>query len=332
MFDHIYVEQAVLTHPRTQAICTRFASAEVIVCDRYAEVFNRKSQDFRLQKQNPSLILARKEKGFVLPTPEHFGIGGKENYYFSHLLNCLYDCRYCFLQGMYRSANFVLFVNYEDFDEELAATANSSKEQPYFFSGYDCDSLALDSVTGFSDHILSTFAGLPEAWLELRTKSVNIRPLLSRPALANVVVAFSMTPEAASQNFESGVPPLHSRLAAMSQLADAGWPIGLRIDPLIYSPAYETDYQTLLKNVFETVAPDKFHSVSLGPMRFPKAMYDRIVSLYPESKLLAGPLERRGDLISYKPDLEAEMTGFCTAELQRFVSESKIFSCLPEDF
>ena len=31
------------------------------------------------------------------------------------MYNCLFDCRYCFLQGMYNSSNFVIFVNYEDF-------------------------------------------------------------------------------------------------------------------------------------------------------------------------------------------------------------------------
>ncbi|SVD49612.1 uncharacterized protein METZ01_LOCUS402466, partial [marine metagenome] len=50
-----------------------------------------------------------------MATPEGYGIGGKNNYYFSHMLNCIYDCRYCFLQGMYRSAHYVLFVNYDEF-------------------------------------------------------------------------------------------------------------------------------------------------------------------------------------------------------------------------
>ena len=44
-------------------------------------------------------------------TPKDFTIGFKENYYFSHMLNCIYDCKYCFLQGMFNSANFVIFTN-----------------------------------------------------------------------------------------------------------------------------------------------------------------------------------------------------------------------------
>ena len=111
----IYIERAIRTHPRTQRVLARYPNAVLIEIDRYGEVFNRRDQNFRLQKKNPALILAQKHDGFVLPTPPGYGIGGAHNFYFSHLLNCVYDCRYCFLQGMYRSANYVLFVNYEDF-------------------------------------------------------------------------------------------------------------------------------------------------------------------------------------------------------------------------
>ena len=102
------------------------------------------------------MILARKKDGFVLPTPTGYGIGGTRNYYFSHMLNCPFDCRYCFLQGMFRSANHVVFVNWEDFFSAIASVAPGD-EPAYFFSGYDCDSLAYDGVTGFVHEALAAF-------------------------------------------------------------------------------------------------------------------------------------------------------------------------------
>ena len=142
MIPFIYVEKAVRDHPRVAAILARHKRASVIDCERYGEVFNPKSQHFRLQKQRPALILARKHRHFVQPAPAAYGVGGDSNYYFSHMLNCLYDCRYCFLQGMYRSANHVLFVNYEDFLADMASLLEPGR-QTWFFSGYDGDSLAL---------------------------------------------------------------------------------------------------------------------------------------------------------------------------------------------
>ena len=110
----IYIENAIREHPRTLEVLDRFPRAEIIECERYGEVFNRASQNFRLQKPRPGLILAKKHGNLILPAPEGYSIGAADNYYFSHMLNCLYDCRYCFLQGMYRSANYVYFVNFED--------------------------------------------------------------------------------------------------------------------------------------------------------------------------------------------------------------------------
>ena len=116
MIETIYIEKNIIDHPRTKSILSKFKKARCIEIDRYSEIFNKRNQNFRTQKKNPALILAYKHDGFVLPTPEGFGIGGTKNYYFSHMYNCIYDCRYCFLQGMYSSANYVVFVNFEDFE------------------------------------------------------------------------------------------------------------------------------------------------------------------------------------------------------------------------
>ena len=165
----IYIEQEVRDHPRTQQICQRMDGADIVFCDRNSEVFNPKNQSFRSQKRNPGLILARKHDGFVLPTPPAYGLGGDENFYFSHMLNCLYDCRYCFLQGMFRSANFLLYVNYEDFQQAIQDKISdcAGGSSVWFFSGYDCDSLAYDPVSKFATNFLNFFETVPQARLEL---------------------------------------------------------------------------------------------------------------------------------------------------------------------
>ena len=112
MIKTVYIENRVSNHPRTKEVLSRIPNAQQIRCDSYKEIFNPKNQNFRLQKIQPSLIIASKTGERVLSAPEGYGIGGKHNYYFSHMLNCIYDCRYCFLQGLYSSANFVLFINY----------------------------------------------------------------------------------------------------------------------------------------------------------------------------------------------------------------------------
>jgi len=328
VIDTLYVESALVDHPRSRLILQRFPKARVIECERYSEVFNPKSQNFRLQKQRPALILAQKHQHFALPAPQGYHIGAQHNYYFSHLLNCLYDCRYCFLQGMYQSANYVWFINYEDYQQAIAEIcATHSNEAVHFFSGYDCDSLALEPITHFAAQFLPFFAQLPNAWLELRTKSTQIRGLLAQPPLPRCVVAFSLSPETVADKVEAKAPPLARRIEAVLKLQQQGWLVGLRFDPLIYQADYKQQYQALFAQVFEKLDLNYLHSVSLGVFRLPQAYFKKIHKLYPEEKLFASPLTQQHGVVSYQAEIEAEMMAYCRELLLRYIPKELFFPC-----
>ena len=177
MIETIYVEEVIKNHPRTKFILNKFKKSRIILIDKYGEIFNKRNQNFRIQKSNPCLILAQKKDGFVLPAPEGFGIGSSKNFYFSHMYNCIYDCRYCFLQGMFNSAHYVIFVNYSDFIKVIRKLTSNTKETICFFSGYDCDSLAMEKITNFLDFFLVEFQKIKKGILEIRIKSVKINDI-----------------------------------------------------------------------------------------------------------------------------------------------------------
>lgn len=326
MIDTIYIEEEVMEHPVSQSIIQRHPNPRIIPCERYGEIFNRKQQNFRLQKKKPALILARKHGQLVLPTPDGYGIGGQNNYYFSHMLNCIYDCRYCFLQGMFRSAHYVLFVNYEDFIEEIKSTADQHQnEEVYFFSGYDCDSLALESVSGFIQQFVPVFKSLPNALLELRTKSTQIRSLLEMDLVPNVVVAFSLSPESVVNTLEHKTASLEKRLDALVKLQQQGWQIGLRFDPIIATEDFETIYNAFFQNVFAKVDLQRVHSVTLGEFRLPQSFFKNMHALYPDEKLFNNDLTHTDDMVSYQPELSEEMRAFCQDRILQNIDASRYF-------
>ena len=324
----IYIEQEVKQNALVQRILARFPDANTIYCNRYSEIFNRKRQNFRLQKKQAALILAKKFKNHVLPAPKAYGLGAKHNYYFSHMLNCVYDCRYCFLQGMYRSAHYVLFVNYQDFIDELNVKIRQHPDEAvHFFSGYDCDSLAFEAVTGFTGSFLPLFRSHSNALLELRTKSARISSLLNTEPANNVIVAFSLTPAEIANALEHKAPSMEKRLKALLRLQDAGWNIGLRFDPLIYDIHFKDRYKKLFDTVFAELNMERLHSVSLGSFRLPKNYFQTLQKLYPDELLLASPLEENGGMIGYKRVLESEMIDFCSAVLSDYIPADKLFPC-----
>ena len=329
MIESVYIEEDVRDHPRTLEILRKLPRAEVQTIERYGELFNRKRQNFRLQKQQPALILARKHANHVLSAPADYNIGGQHNFYFSHLLNCVYDCRYCFLQGMFRSANYVLFVNYEDFFEQIAQTQHALPSPGWYFSGYDCDSLALEPWSGFAEAAVDWFRDHPDCHIELRTKSTQIRSLLKRPAIDNAVVAFSLAPDPVARALEHKAPSLEKRLDALRTLAEAGWRIGLRMDPVIWADNYEHVYGAFLDQVFNSLPTDAIHSVSLGGFRLPVDFMKTVTRLYPEEPLFALPMTQRDGMVSVAHEREQRLLGFCRDGILKHVPDTRFFPCQP---
>ncbi len=329
MVDSIYIESAVASQARTQDIARRYPKATLIEIERYGEVFNSHSQNFRIQKQNPSLILAAKQNKKVMPTPAQYETGGGAHYYFSHMLNCVYDCRYCFLQGMLRSASYLVFVNYDDFLDEIREIAEQHKDEAkptWFFSGYDCDSLAYEPVTGFAEHFVPAFKDIPNAVLELRTKSTQVRSLLKQTAQDNVVVAYSLSPKRVAQEVELGAPSLAKRIEALAKLQEHGWRIGLRFDPIIWHQDYLADYAEMIEGVFSQLDAERIDSLTIGGFRLPKGFYKTMHKLHPDHWLFSAGLSEQEGMVTYSSEIESQVLTSVGELCEPHISVDKIFA------
>lgn len=327
MFSAIYIEEEVKDTERVRKMLARFPSVPQIICERYTEIFNRKGQNFRLQKKAPSLILAKKYGKLAIPAPAGYGFESGESYYFSHMLNCLYDCRYCFLQGMYRSANYVLFTNYEDFGRQLSNAISSTTEPLVFYSGYDCDSLALEPVSEFCKYFIPLFSGHSHAALEIRTKSTQIRHLLEMNPIANCIIAMSFTSEEATKLWEHKVPSIEKRLDALVRLQKAGWKVALRFEPLIENENIQQQYLQLFERIFTRLDCEAIHSVSLGMFRMPVDFHKNIVKLYPDEPLFARTTKVEDGMISLKSEGEQESLRALEEMLFTYITAQQYYRC-----
>ncbi len=327
MFSTIYIEEEVVDTQRVRELLARFSNVPRVVCERYGEVFNRKSQNFRLQKRAPALILAKKYGNKVLAAPDGYGYNDSRSYYFSHMLNCVYDCRYCFLQGMYSSANYVLFVNYEDFEEALAEKVTENNGGGVYYSGYDCDSLALEPVSNFCRKFVPLFASYPDAELEIRTKSTQVRSLLEQEVVTNCVVAMSFTSSEAASRWEHKVPSVEKRIEALHKLQLAGWKVAIRFEPLVLGADGIAAYESLFELLFSRLDVRKIHSVSTGLFRMPVDFHKRIVKLYPDEELYARPTEVDRGMISLKNEDEGSQLAAIEKLLLSHVSSQQYYRC-----
>ena len=306
----------------TKQILSRLTFNDIVLCDSYKEVFNPSNQNFRIQKMNPSLIIAKKKGNFILKTPKKFTIGYKNNYYFSHMLNCIYDCKYCYLQGMYSSANMVLFINFEDFKFEIEKTIKNTPGTICFFSGYECDSLALDKITNFSDHFINFFKPYSSAYLELRTKSINFKPLLKNEVNPNIILALGLNPEEVVKNFEFKTSSLNQRIKSIQLLQKEGWKIGLRFDPLLEVHKFRKIYSDFFKFVFSSIDVEKVHSITLGNFIMPKDYLKKLIKLRSDESYLFQNVFNDKD--NTKSEGQSFM-GYCYNEILKYCSKEKIY-------
>ena len=59
---NLYIEEDVLKDEKAIRIQKKLRYENKIICKNYREVFNPKNQNFRIQKKEPSVILAKKKK------------------------------------------------------------------------------------------------------------------------------------------------------------------------------------------------------------------------------------------------------------------------------
>jgi spore photoproduct lyase len=324
---HIYVEKRVREHPRTKQILSRFEKSEVVWIDHYKDIFNRRGQDRISQQQSKSLILAAKEDHFFYegaPVCQDFG---NENFYYcSTMMNCVYDCSYCYLKGMYPSGHLVIFVNLEDYFKELEVKLK--KRSMYICVSYDADLLALEPVAGYAAQWAEFASRHDNLTLEIRTKSANPAMWDKLPVLSNVIYAFTVSPQRIVDECEHGTPSAEARLRCCCEGLKRGYPVRLCFDPMIYLPTWREDYASLLVDcdrIFSeyNVKMSELSDVSVGCFRISQDYMKAMRRLLPCDAVVQFPYVNHEGYYGYPPKLKQEMEKYLIGELEKRIDKGK---------
>lgn len=323
-FSHIYVEKAVSDHARTKTILSRFPTAAVIEIDHYKDIFCRRGQNYGRQHRAQKLILAEKKGNLIYrgaPVCQNFG--NEHFYYTSCIMNCIFDCEYCYLKGMYPSANIVIFVNLEDFFEEAQRLL---KRRPlYLCVSYDTDLNALEPIAGYAGAWCDFASGKDNLKIEVRTKSANQKFFCEREPSDNVIFAFTLSPAAFADAYEHYVPPLSERIACVKKAVQRGFLVRLCFDPVIYLPGWQRDYQEILNEVFAAVDPAEILDVSVGSFRIAKDYLKNMRRQMPDSAVVWFPYQTDDGYCHYPDSLMRQMEQYLYFELEQWIGKEKIF-------
>ena len=312
----------------TQQILERFRSASIVQVDDYRHIFNRPRQRFQQQKQRMKLILAVKKEGFIYPGSENAQDFGSPNFFYTTpILNCLYNCDYCFLQGMYASANLVVFVNQEDL---LSAATRTTQNPPVKGSpvvlaiSYNTDLLALESWLPLCRLWIEHARKTPDLLVEIRTKSANFRAIRDLQPPPNVVLAWTLSPSAVATRYEHSAPPLEARIRAARKALDAGWQVRLCFDPLLPFGDTQAVYGAFLQQVFEALPADRIRDVTTGVFRMSGAYFKTIQKVRSDCDLYYRPYDHQHGIVKLPGQEEDALMNWFEGQLLQHIESDRL--------
>ena len=303
--EKIFIAKNALSFPLTKKILRACPDAPIEVIGNRRPITDllRSSPD-PIGTGKKLLFLTRRKGAFVKPcpcTPRYVGC----NYFIiNSVLNCPLDCSYCILQLYLGASPLTVHVNLEDLWKELEIFLSRRKGRFLRLgTGELSDSLALEPILQTAGDFIAYFRGKPQAYFEFKTKTARVEALLCRRAAENVVVSWSLNSERIAAAEELGAPSVAERLEAARAVAARGFPVGFHFDPLIFYPGWKEDYARIIEKMLLAVPARRIRWISLGSLRFPRALKPLIERRFPASPAIYGELVRGrdGKLRYFKP-------------------------------
>ena len=281
--DHIFVEEDVKRTHVVRRLIERFPDAEVSYCepaDRFLV-----GQHFPKAPRR-ALFLKRHQGSFLKPFPRHGWYHKGGGVYTNVILgyNCYGSCHYCFIQSIFDDAIPTIYVNTDRMLDELHEFLKNDP-RAWISTGEYIDSLQLDETTRFTESIMDVMSEFPESTLELRTKSGRVDHLPANP-LANVRVAYSVSPQPVVAKVEPGTADLDRRLTKAKLLHSKGYTIDVRIDPVITTKAFAHTYAKLPDEIESQLSWERVAQVFLGVLRFDDDLLKKLAGSAAARRLL----------------------------------------------
>jgi len=185
-------------------------------------------------------------------------------WHFSPYGFCPYDCKYCYLAGtpgVKFSPAVKVFLNLEQILNQIGKAACQLTKPTAFYLGKLQDSLALDSLTGYSMIMIPFFARQKYARMTLLTKCGNVENLVDLKHNDHTILSWSLNPTDVSDIFEANVPSISERISAMQKCAKAGYPVRAVVMPIIPIENWQQIYRDFLKSLLTNVELDR---ITLG--------------------------------------------------------------------
>lgn len=251
-FDAVYYEPGALDYQLGQMLRHKFAQLpwkEIENHNRITEMTSAENRDFPKLK-NHLIIGIRKTHRYV---PNHKVSDWLVPYTSS---GCRAMCLYCYLVCNYNKCAYLrLFVNREQMLDRLLKKDAAADVHQTFEIGSNSDLLLENTITNNLIYTIERFGREGRGKLTFPSKFDMVQPLLGLDHHQKTIFRMSMNPQEIINKVEIGTSSLSARIRALNDMAEAGYPVGMLIAPVILLPNWKQLYGELIDRLADELSP-----------------------------------------------------------------------------
>jgi len=185
-------------------------------------------------------------------TRRETGIVCQPAWHIHTVVGCHFRCAYCDL-GWFVN----IMLNMEDYVARLDGFLEQCPTQKLFQWDNHTDTVCFEPEYGAAKLLVEFFADRPGQALELYVgKSDNVDFLLDYGHGGHTVCCWSLAAQTQSTVLERGTAPMAARIEAMGKCQDAGYPVRVRLSPIVPVKGWREENCAMLERLFDHVAPD----------------------------------------------------------------------------
>jgi len=311
----IVIDTASLDDGITRRVTSSYPEARIDVLDRPLEFL--RENDFG----KGTVVLTHNRERFVKDFKGSSGTVGCGEKYIASIMNCPFNCSYCYLRTYLDYRSIVIFTNTDRLMEEVAGVIEGNDEIT-LTTGEFSDSLALEHITETTRTLLPLFSS-SSAKLELRTKTSmadrvidlfngmspdrketpgdgtetedKVNEFLPERFKHNLIVTWTLAPRKAIKNEEPGTASLNDRMEALEKTASSGIKVGIRLDPVIPFYFEEPLYREIVEELSRKIPQGMIERIEIGTVRFPERLVDTIGMKRDGRNILKGDFVKNRD-------------------------------------
>ena len=246
--------------------------------------------------------------------------------------NCPLSCSYCILQAYFQDRVLKVWANEGDLFRELASYFGNREERFRVGTGEFTDSLALESITGYSRELVAFLAEFPNVCLELKTKVTDLSWMDAVQRPDRVLPAWSLNAPEIVASQERGTASLEERLQAAADCAGKGFRVCLHFDPIIVYPGWEQGYRRIIDCIFDYLRPENIAYLSLGSFRCMPQLKELIAAGWPQATFIHEEMVTGmdGKLRLLRPQRIRQLR-YVADRLKRYGLGRQIYLCMESD-